>query len=99
MHISRLPAVNPPRLQDMPTQNPSVHLTPRIYELLTKEAERRGVDPEVLVDELLQIELGSTDAEWDEALADLASLRAVLPNLDSVVEARASRDELEQRRA
>jgi hypothetical protein len=78
----------------------SVHLQPDSYDLLVKEAARRGVEPEALADELLRADLSAAGREDQEAaLNALADFRAGLPPADAVALVRESRAELEARSA
>jgi hypothetical protein len=81
----------------MATRNRNIRVTGGAYELLADEARRRGTKPDSLADELLKTELGSKDADLNQALADLASLRAELPPIDAVAERRAAREALDSR--
>lgn len=82
----------------MAVRQHSVDLQPDSFALVEREAERRGVSPDALVDGLVRDCLsraGSSD------LADLirraAKFRATLPPIDAVALARQSRAELDAR--
>jgi hypothetical protein len=78
----------------------SVQLQPDSYDLLVKEATRRGVEPEALADELLRADLTSAGrADQEAALDALAEFRAGLPRADAVTLVREGRVELEARSA
>lgn len=65
---------------------------------MSAEAQRRGLDPDALADELLRTNLAmSGRRDLDATLASLAELRARLPEIDGVVLARDARAQLEQR--
>lgn len=74
-----------------------VHLPQASYDLLLQEANRRGVDPDALADELLRTDLRASAGDLQSALAGLAGLRTRLPDIDGVTLARAARAELELR--
>lgn len=67
------------------------------YDLLLQEANRRGVDPDALADELLRTDLVASASDLQSALAGLAELRMRLPDKDGVTLAREARTELEHR--
>jgi hypothetical protein len=76
----------------------TIHLPESSYALLTAEAQRRGLDPDALADELLRTDLAtSSGQDLDTTLQSLAELRARLPEIDGVVLARDARVQLEQR--
>jgi hypothetical protein len=76
----------------------TIHLPESSYALLSAEAQRRGLDPDALADELLRTDLATSDGhDLDATLQSLAELRARLPEIDGVVLARDARAELEQR--
>jgi hypothetical protein len=78
----------------------NVQLRQDSYDLLVKEAARRGVAPEVLADELLRADLTSASRDEQEAALDaLADFRAGLLPTDAVALVRESRAELEARSA
>ena len=77
-----------------------IELKPDAYELVVREAERRGVEPDTLVDELVRTDLGHHgNGDLDAALDALAEFRAGLPPIDAVALVREGRDELEARDA
>jgi hypothetical protein len=76
----------------------TIHLPESSYALLSAEAQRRGLDPDALADELLRTDLAMSDGQdLDATLQSLAELRARLPEIDGVVLARDARAQLEQR--
>lgn len=75
----------------------TIRVGEQAFELLEREARRRGVGPDELADELLRTDLSGAPVERTAALAALADLRATLPALDAVAFARAARDELDAR--
>lgn len=82
----------------MATRSRSVRLHPDAFDLLAREAERRGVAPETLADELLRAELGAqASGDLENALAGLAAVRAGQPEVDAVAVARDARSELDAR--
>jgi hypothetical protein len=84
----------------MATRPRAVRLQATSYELLQREARRRGIDPDALADELVRTKLeGVANGDLDAALAGLAELRAGLPDIDGVALAREARRDLEQRGA
>jgi hypothetical protein len=67
---------------------------------LAREAERRGVAPEKLADELVRAELApQASDDLEAALAGLAAVRAGQPKVDAVAMARDARSELDARRS
>jgi hypothetical protein len=77
----------------------TVRLQASSYELLQREATRRGIDPDALADELVRAKLGVANGNLEAALGGLAELRAGLPDIDGVALAREARCDLEQRGA
>lgn len=76
----------------------TIHLPESSYALLSAEAQRRGLNPDALADELLRTDLATSVGEdLDATLQSLAELRARLPEIDGVVLARDARVQLEQR--
>lgn len=83
----------------MATSPRTIELQPDAYDLVMREAERRGVEPDALVDELVRTDLGRENGDLHAALDALAEFRAGLPPIDAVTLVREGRDELEERRA
>jgi hypothetical protein len=84
----------------MATRDRTVQLQQDAYDLLVREAERRGVAPEALADELVRADLGGPGrADTAAALDALAEFRAELPPTDAVTLVREARAELEARGA
>lgn len=83
----------------MATSPRRIELQPDACELVVREAERRGVEPDALVDELVQSDLGRGNGDLNAALDALAEFRAGLPPIDAVALVREGRDELEARGA
>jgi len=84
----------------MATSAHTVKLQPDAYELVVREAERRGVEPDELVDELVRADLRKFDeGDLEATLRRAAALRSTLPPIDGVALARDARTELEQRGA
>ncbi len=84
----------------MATRPRMIELQPDAYDLVVREADRRGVEPDALVDELVRSDLGrQANGGIDAALDALAEFRAVLPPIDAVALVREGRDELEARGA
>ena len=82
----------------MATRTRTVHVTPDAYDRLKREAERRGVAPDVLADELLTADLAPAEFDLERALVDLAEIRGrVRGRVDAVALVREGRDELERR--
>lgn len=77
----------------------TIQLPERSYELLRREADRRGVKPDVLADELLRADLAPAGGDLEAALAALAELRERLPEIDGLALAHEARVELERRTA
>jgi hypothetical protein len=76
----------------------TIHLPESSYALLSAEAQRRGLDPDALADELVPADLAAgSEQDLEAALTDLAEFRARLPEIDGVVLARDARAQLEQR--
>lgn len=84
----------------MATSAHTVRLQPDAYELVMREAERRGLEPDELVDEIVRTDLRELKtADLEAALRRAAALRAELPPIDGVALAREARAELEERGA
>ena len=84
----------------MATSAHTVKLQPDAYELVVREAERRGVEPDDLVDEIVRADLGRlNEGDLEETLRRATALRSKLPPIDGVALAREARAELEQRGA
>ncbi len=76
----------------------TIHLPESSYALLSAEAQRRGLAPDVLADELVRTDLGVRGEQNLEAtLQALAELRVRLPEIDGIVLARDARAQLERR--
>jgi hypothetical protein len=77
----------------------TIHLPEGSCTLLAAEAQRRGIDPDALADELVRADLG-TPGEQDDlevVLGALAELRSELREIDGIALARDARDALERR--
>lgn len=72
----------------------TIQLLEDSYELLVREARRRGVEPDALANELLRADLAAGEGDLESALAALAQLRERLPEIDGLALARAARVEL-----
>jgi hypothetical protein len=78
----------------------TIELQPDAYDLVVREAERRGVEPDALVDELVRTDLAShANGDLEAALDALAEFRAGLPPIDAVALVREGRDEFAARGA
>jgi hypothetical protein len=76
----------------------TIHLPESSYALLSAEAQRRGLDPDALADELVRADLAAgSEQDLEAALKNLAEFRATLPEIDGIVLARDARAQLEQR--
>lgn len=70
----------PPYTSHMATSAHTVRLQPDAYELVMREAERRGLEPDELVDEIVRTDLRELKtADLEAALRRAAALRAELP--------------------
>jgi hypothetical protein len=83
----------------MATRTRTVHVSPDAYDRLVHEAERRGVAPDALADELVKADLAPVEFDLEQTLADLAEVRGRLRGggMDAVALVREGRDELERR--
>ncbi len=81
------------------TRPRTVRLGETSYELLRREARRRGVEPDTLAAELVRDDLSQPRGDIGAALAGLAAFRAKLPNIDGLALAREARADLEKRGA
>ncbi len=81
----------------MATSERTVRLPQASYDLLLREASRRGVEPDALADELVRADLGASAGDLESAITGLAELRTRLPDIDGVALAREARTELEHR--
>lgn len=77
----------------------TIELQPDAFNLVTREAARRGVSPDQVVEEIIRTDLAARRGDLDAALRRAADLRSTLPRLDGVALAREARDELEARNA
>ncbi len=76
----------------------TIHLPESSYALLTAEAQRRGLNPDALADELVRADLAArSEQDLEVTLESLAELRAKLPEIDGIVLARDARAQLERR--
>jgi hypothetical protein len=76
----------------------TIHLPDSSYALLSAEAQRRGVDPDELADELVRADLAAHgEQDLETTLKSLAEFRARLPEVDGIVLAHDARTQLEQR--
>jgi hypothetical protein len=76
----------------------TIHLPESSYALLTAEAQRRGLDPDALADELVRADLAAHgEQDFEATLKSLAEFRGRLPGIDGIVLARDARAQLEQR--
>jgi hypothetical protein len=76
----------------------TIHLPESSYALLTAEAQRRGLNPDALADELVRADLAAPgEQDLEATLKSLAELRAKLPEIDGIVLARDARAQLERR--
>ncbi len=84
----------------MALRSHTIELAPDAFDLVSREAERRGVSPDQLVEQIIRTDLAVTDGgALDAALRRMADLRSTLPRLDGVVLAREARADLEARGA
>jgi hypothetical protein len=82
------------------TSRRTIELQPDAYDLVLREADRRGVEPDAVDDELVRSDLGQrANRDLDAALAALAEFRAGLPPIDAVALVREGRAEVEARGA
>lgn len=83
----------------MATRTRTVHVSSDAYDRLVHEAERRGVAPDALADELVKADLAPATFDLERTLADLAQVRSRLRSggLDAAEVVRAGRNELERR--
>lgn len=80
----------------MATRPRAVRLQPRSYDLLQREATRRGTDPDALAEELVRAQLGGAgNGDPGDTLAGLPDL----PGHRRLRPAREARRDLEQRDA
>jgi hypothetical protein len=74
----------------------AIHLQQASYELLQREASRRGIKPDELADVLVRTDLAGEHGDLLSALAGLAELRRRLPRIDGVALAHGARAELDR---
>jgi DNA-binding response OmpR family regulator len=76
----------------------AINLPESSYALLTAEAQRRGLNPDALADELVRADLAARgEQDLEATFKNLAELRAKLPEIDGIVLARDARAQLERR--
>jgi hypothetical protein len=70
------------------------------FDLVSREAERRGVTPDQVVEEIIRSDLAVIHrGDLDPVLRRAADLRTTLPRFDGVVLAREARADLQARGA
>ena len=78
----------------------TIELASDAFDLVSREAQRRGMSPDQVVEEMIRIDLAAADGgDLDAALRRAADLRSTLPRLDGVALAREARADLEARGA
>lgn len=88
------------RLWSVASRQHRIELNSDAFELVSREAERRGITPEQVVEEIIQSDLTVVEGgDLDGALRRAAALRARLPRIDGVVLARDARADLQARSA
>jgi hypothetical protein len=75
----------------------SVRLSEDSWGLLVREAQRRGIEPGVLVEQLVRDRLEPVRGDLEWALGGLAELRAGLPEIDGLALACEARGDLDRR--
>jgi hypothetical protein len=88
------------RIPLMALRSHTIELAPDAFDLVSREARRRGVSPGQVVEEIIRTDLAITDGgNLMAALRRAADLRSTLPHLDGVALAREARADLEARGA
>ncbi|MDQ3678362.1 MAG: hypothetical protein M3401_16450 [Actinomycetota bacterium] len=78
----------------------TIELAPDAFDLVSREAQRRGVSPDQVVEEIVRTDLAADDGgDLAAALRRAADVRATLSRLDGVALAREARADLEARGA
>jgi hypothetical protein len=78
----------------------TIELQADAYDLVSREAQRRGVSPDQIVEEIIRTDLAVLHgSDLDATLGRAAELRSTLPLMDGVAFARAARADLEARGA
>lgn len=78
----------------------TIELQADAYDLVSREAQRRGVSPDQIVEEIIRTDLAVLHgSDLDATLRRAAELRSTLPPMDGVAFARAARADLEARGA
>lgn len=83
----------------MAVRSHTIELAPDAFDLVSREAQRRGVSPDQVVEEIIRTDLAVTKGDLLSALRGAADLRATLPRLDGLALAREARADLEARGA
>jgi hypothetical protein len=83
----------------MAMRSHTIELAPDAFDLVSREARRRGVSPDQVVEEIIRTDLATTDGNLVAALRRAADFRSTLPRLDGVALAREARADLEVRGA
>lgn len=83
----------------MAMRSRTIELASDAFDLVSREAQRRGVSPDQLVEEIIRTDLAATGDDLVAALRGAAELRSTLPRLDGVALAREARADLEARGA
>ena len=77
-----------------------IELAADAFDLVNREAQRRGVSPDRVVEDIIRTDLAVVHGgELDAALRRAADLRSTLPRLDGVALAHDARADLEARSA
>jgi hypothetical protein len=78
----------------------TIELQADAFDLVNREAQRRGVSPDQVVEEIIRTDLAVVHGgDLDAALRRATELRQTLPRLDGVALAREARADLEARSA
>ena len=78
----------------------TIELPADAFDLVNREAQRRGVSPDRVVEDIIRTDLAVVHGgELDAALRRAADLRSTLPRLDGVALAHDARADLEARSA
>lgn len=78
----------------------TIELQADAFDLVNREAQRRGVSPDQVVEDIIRTDLAVVHGgELDAALRRAADLRSTLPRLDGVALAHDARADLEARSA
>lgn len=83
----------------MAVRSHTIELAPDAFDLVSREAQRRGVSPGQVVEEIIRADLTAAESDLLAAVLRVSDVRSSLPTLDGIGLAREARADLEARGA